>query len=85
MSKLLRREINLHIEGYRFDWEFAVVNNDHVNAFCLPGGKVVVFTGLLRLVDTEGRGQDAWLATVLGHEVAHAWPTTPASGWPGSS
>jgi predicted Zn-dependent protease len=72
MSQLLRREINLQIEGYRFDWEFVVIQSKQVNAFCLPGGKVVVFTGLLRLVDAEGRGRDDWLATVLAHEIAHA-------------
>ena len=72
MSQLLRREINLHIEGYRFDWQFSVINSKQVNAFCLPGGKVVVFTGLLELIDREGGGRDDWLATVLGHEIAHA-------------
>jgi predicted Zn-dependent protease len=71
MSQLLRREINIHIEGYRYDWEFNVINSNQVNAFCLPGGKVVVFTGLLNLVAQEGRDRDAWLATVLGHEIAH--------------
>jgi len=72
MSQLLRREINIHIEGYRFDWEFNVIHSDQVNAFCLPGGKVVVFTGLLTLVARDGGGRDDWLATVLGHEIAHA-------------
>lgn len=71
MSQLLRREINLNIEGYRFDWEFNVINSSQVNAFCLPGGKVVVFTGLLTLID-QNNGRDDWLATVLGHEIAHA-------------
>jgi predicted Zn-dependent protease len=71
MSQLLRREINLHIEGYRFDWQFAVIRSNQVNAFCLPGGKVAVFTGLLDLINRDG-GSDDWLATVLGHEVAHA-------------
>jgi predicted Zn-dependent protease len=71
MSTLLRREINLHIEGYRFDWQFAVIRSNQVNAFCLPGGKVAVFTGLLDLIDRD-RGSDDWLATVLGHEIAHA-------------
>jgi predicted Zn-dependent protease len=72
MSQLLRREINLRIEGYRFDWEFAVIRSNQVNAFCLPGGKVAVFTGLLTLIDREGGGRADWLATVLGHEIAHA-------------
>lgn len=45
-------------------WEVIVVDEDVMNAFCLPGGKIVVFTGLLKLFrsDTE-------VATVLGHEV----------------
>jgi predicted Zn-dependent protease len=72
MSKLLRQEINLHTDGFRFEWDFVVIESKQVNAFCLPGGKVAVFTGLLRLVDQEGRGRDDWLATVLAHEVAHA-------------
>jgi metalloendopeptidase OMA1, mitochondrial len=63
----LRREINLHLEGYRFDWEFNVLDDRRVNAFCLPGGKVAVFTGLLRIV-----ANDDQLATVLAHEIAHA-------------
>ncbi|HEY1379655.1 MAG TPA: M48 family metallopeptidase [Gemmataceae bacterium] len=74
MSRLLRREINLHIEGYRFEWEFVVIRSDQVNAFCLPGGKVAVFTGLLSLIDRDApadRRAD-WLATVLGHEIGHA-------------
>jgi predicted Zn-dependent protease len=68
MSRLLRREINIHIEGYRFDWEYAVIDSDQINAFCLPAGKVVVFTGLLRFID----GRDDMLAVVLGHEIGHA-------------
>jgi predicted Zn-dependent protease len=64
----LMREINLHVKDYRFEWEFTVLENDSVNAFCLPGGKVAVFTGLLRLV----RDNDDQLAGVLSHEVAHA-------------
>ena len=49
-------------------WEFAVIDDDtQVNAFALPGGKVAVFTGILKLTKTE-----AGLATVMAHEVAHA-------------
>jgi metalloendopeptidase OMA1, mitochondrial len=65
--KPLQREINLYLEGYRFDWDFNVIRDNRVNAFCLPGGKVAVFTGLLRIVENEDQ-----LATVLSHEVAHA-------------
>ena len=51
-----------------YHWEFAVIQDDKtVNAFALPGGKVAVFTGILKLTKTE-----AGLATVMGHEVAHA-------------
>ena len=51
-----------------YQWEFKVVENDKmVNAFCLPGGKVAVYTGILPVAR-----DDAGLATVMGHEVAHA-------------
>ena len=63
----LMREINLHVQDYRFEWEFNVLEERHVNAFCLPGGKVAVFTGLLHVVQNDDQ-----LAAVLGHEVAHA-------------
>lgn len=50
-----------------FEWEVALVDDPQANAFCLPGGKMVVYTGILGPARTaEG------LATVLGHEVAHA-------------
>ncbi|KAJ0987250.1 hypothetical protein J5N97_005606 [Dioscorea zingiberensis] len=54
-----------HLEG--LNWEVLVVRDQTVNAFCLPGGKIVVFTGLL-----DHFRSDAEIATVLGHEVAHA-------------
>ncbi len=63
----LRREINLSLKGYRFDWQFNVIRSNQVNAFCLPGGRVAVFTGLMRVVDNDDQ-----LATVLAHEIAHA-------------
>ncbi len=51
-----------------YQWEFAVIQEDRmINAFCLPGGKVAVFTGILKV--TQG---EAGLATVMGHEIAHA-------------
>ncbi len=63
----LMREINLNVKDYRFEWQFNVLEDRHVNAFCLPGGKVAVFTGLLKVVENDDQ-----LAAVLGHEVAHA-------------
>src|SRR2546427_103464 len=50
-----------------YQWEFSLIEDKQVNAFCLPGGKVAVYTGLLPIT-----GDDARLAAVLGHEVAHA-------------
>ena len=50
-----------------FAWEFNVVDDPTVNAFCMPGGKVVVYTGILKVTQNE----DA-LAVVMGHEIAHA-------------
>lgn len=50
-----------------FEWKVAVVRDPAVNAFCLPRGKIVVFTGILPVAQTE-----AGLATVMGHEMAHA-------------
>jgi predicted Zn-dependent protease len=51
-----------------YQWEFAVIQDDKmVNAFALPGGKVAIFTGILKTTK-----DDAGLATVMGHEVAHA-------------
>lgn len=47
-------------------WEFVVFDDPQVNAFAMPGGKVGVYTGLLKLVDSDDE-----LATVMGHEVAH--------------
>jgi len=51
----------------KYQWEYNLVKSDEVNAWCLPGGKIVVYTGILPLTKDE-----AGLAVVLGHEVAHA-------------
>lgn len=50
-----------------FEWEFNLVADNQVNAFCMPGGKIVVYEGLLPVAQDE-----ASLAIVLGHEIAHA-------------
>jgi predicted Zn-dependent protease len=51
----------------RYRWEFKTVDRNIPNAFCMPGGKVAVYTGLLPITQTE-----AGLAVVISHEVAHA-------------
>jgi len=53
------------VEG--FQWEFNVVEDNAVNAWCMPGGKVVVYTGILPVTQDE-----VSLAVVMGHEIAHA-------------
>lgn len=53
------------LSGYQ--WEFNLVNDPQVNAWCMPGGKVVVYSGLLAVTQNE-----AALAVVMGHEITHA-------------
>mgnify|MGYP000673887286 CR=1 FL=1 len=60
-QKGLASELN----GYK--WEFNLVESKEVNAWCMPGGKVVVYTGLLGITQNE-----AALAVVMGHEITHA-------------
>ena len=57
----------LQSEIKNFSWEFNLMQNKEANAFCMPGGKIVVYEGLLPYTQNE-----ASLAIVLGHEIAHA-------------
>ncbi|POS02177.1 M48 family metallopeptidase [Flavobacterium croceum] len=62
----------LNANGYQdylkdYQWEYKLVEDKAVNAWCMPGGKIVVYSGILPVTK-----DDAGLATVLGHEVAHA-------------
>jgi|SRR5579883_1186662 predicted Zn-dependent protease len=50
-----------------YQWEFKTIEKDEINAFCLPGGKVLVYSGLLPIARDE-----TGLAVIMGHEVAHA-------------
>jgi len=59
------RENNVSLKDYK--WEFNLVEDDTVNAWCMPGGRVVVYTGLLPVAKDENG-----LAVVMGHEIAHA-------------
>lgn len=52
---------------YNFQWEFNLIQSNEINAWCMPGGKVAVYTGLLPVANT-----DAYLAVVMGHEIGHA-------------
>ena len=53
--------------GQGFDWKVSLIRDAKVNAFCLPGGKIVVYSGIIPVAQNE-----AALAAVLGHEMAHA-------------
>lgn len=56
-------------QGYLTDyrWEYKLVKNDQLNAWCMPGGKIVFYTGILPVTQTE-----TGVAVVMGHEIAHA-------------
>ncbi len=65
-------EAYLRANGYEseiqnFQWEFNLVKSDEINAWCMPGGKIVVYEGIMNLVSSDDE-----LAVVVGHEVAHA-------------
>jgi predicted Zn-dependent protease len=62
---LAQKNLSDHINGY--SWEYNLVESDQVNAWCMPGGKVVFYTGILPICKDE-----AGIATVMGHEIAHA-------------
>ncbi len=61
------RQNGLASEVNNFSWEFNLVKENQINAFCMPGGKIVVYEGLMKLVSSDDE-----LAVVLGHEIAHA-------------
>jgi predicted Zn-dependent protease len=60
-----QNKLGKRISNYK--WEFNLVNSKEVNAWCMPGGKVVVYSGLLPVTQDETS-----LAIVMGHEIAHA-------------
>jgi predicted Zn-dependent protease len=53
--------------GENFEWEIILIDSNEPNAWCMPGGKMAVYTGIMPILKTEGA-----LAAVMGHEVAHA-------------
>src|SRR5215217_6677318 len=58
---------NGYANQYKFSWEFNLIQSKEVNAWCMPGGKVAIYSGILPITQT-----DAGLAVVMGHEIAHA-------------
>lgn len=78
MVKRTGQRIRIAVESYfnerhmayklaDYNWEFNLVESSEVNAWCMPGGKVVVYTGILQLINDEDE-----LAVVIGHEIGHA-------------
>lgn len=78
MVKKVGHQVALGVQDYmkskglskqlkNFNWEFNLVRNDAVNAWCMPGGKIAFYTGILPVTKDE-----AGLAVVMGHEMAHA-------------
>ena len=74
MGKRLAAAVETYLRenGYandlqNYSWEFNLVQDNSVNAFCMPGGKIVVYEGLLPVASSDNS-----LAIVLGHEIAHA-------------
>lgn len=61
------RENGMGDEVSNFSWEFNLIADPTMNAFCMPGGKIVVYEGLMKIISSDDE-----LAVVLGHEVAHA-------------
>ena len=61
------RNNGLESEISNYSWEFNLVQSDEVNAFCMPGGKIVVYEGIMNLISSDDE-----LAVIVGHEVAHA-------------
>lgn len=62
---LIQNNYSAAIDGYQ--WDFRLVQSDQVNAWCMPGGKVCFYTGILPITQDE-----AGVAVVMGHEIAHA-------------
>lgn len=60
-------QANGYGDKYNYDYQFTLVDSKEINAWCMPGGKVAIYSGILPVTQT-----DAGLATVMGHEIAHA-------------
>ncbi|KAF5198867.1 Mitochondrial metalloendopeptidase oma1 [Thalictrum thalictroides] len=67
ISKEIIKVANKHVHGVEWNWEVLVVDDPQVNAVCYPGGKIVVYTGLINQFRRKGE-----VATIIGHEIGHA-------------
>jgi len=65
--KLFYKEKGLEKQISEYNWDFNLIEDEQINAWCMPGGKVAVYTGILPVTK-----DDAGLAVVMGHEISHA-------------
>ena len=67
-DRLIAQAIRLRPESQKWEWSMHVIDEPEVNAWCMPGGKMAIYTGLLQKLQPS----DDEIAEVLGHEIAHA-------------
>ena len=67
-QRLIEQTGSFRDDAPSWDWQVNVIKDNTVNAWCMPGGRIVVYTGIIETLDLN----DAQLAAVMGHEIAHA-------------
>src|SRR5690606_4709355 len=67
-KRLIAQVPRFRADAAKWDWQVNVIDSEEVNAWCMPGGRIAVYTGMIDKV----KATDAELAAVIGHEIAHA-------------